>query len=104
VIDLVLAHRPRLLGPPLHDRHPGSSSSQSPNQASISSSSRQRPEPSAGDCFNAGLLRGSDPPEALALGCAAGAASNHGIGGTGSSPGLTAALALARNVSVRPWP
>ena len=62
----------------------------------------------AGDCFNAGLLagllRGDDPPEALALGCATGAASTQGIGGTGSSPGLTAALALARNVSVRPWP
>jgi sugar/nucleoside kinase (ribokinase family) len=62
----------------------------------------------AGDCFNAGLLagllRGDDPPEALALGCAAGAASTQGIGGTGSSPGLTAALALARNVTVRPWP
>jgi sugar/nucleoside kinase (ribokinase family) len=62
----------------------------------------------AGDCFNAGLLagllRGSDPPDALALGCAAGAASTLGIGGTGSSPGLAAALALARDVTVRPWP
>jgi sugar/nucleoside kinase (ribokinase family) len=62
----------------------------------------------ADDCFNAGLLagllRGSDPPEALALGCATGAASTQGIGGTGSSPGLSAALALARNVSVQPWP
>ena len=62
----------------------------------------------AGDCFNAGLLagllRGSDPPDALALGCAAGAASTQGIGGTGGSPELTAALALAREVTVRPWP
>jgi sugar/nucleoside kinase (ribokinase family) len=62
----------------------------------------------AGDCFNAGLLagllRGSDPPDALALGCAAGAASTQGIGGTGSSPGLSAALALAREVTIRPWP
>jgi sugar/nucleoside kinase (ribokinase family) len=62
----------------------------------------------AGDCFNAGLLAGllggSDPQAALALGCAAGAASTQGIGGTGSSPDLTAALALARDVTVRPWP
>ena len=62
----------------------------------------------AGDCFNAGLLagllRGGDPPEALALGCAVGAASTQGIGGTGGSPELTAALALAREVTVRPWP
>jgi sugar/nucleoside kinase (ribokinase family) len=62
----------------------------------------------AGDCFNAGLLagllRGSKPPDALALGCAAGAASTQGIGGTGSSPELSAALALARDVTVRPWP
>jgi sugar/nucleoside kinase (ribokinase family) len=59
----------------------------------------------AGDCFNAGLLagllRGAEPPDALALGCAVGAASTQGIGGTGSSPGLTAALALARDVTVR---
>jgi sugar/nucleoside kinase (ribokinase family) len=62
----------------------------------------------AGDCFNAGLLagllRGLEPPAALALGCAVGAASTQGIGGTGSSPGLTAALALARGVAVRPGP
>ncbi len=59
----------------------------------------------AGDCFNAGLLagllHGLEPPDALALGCAAGAASTRGIGGTGSSPDLTAALALARKVAVR---
>jgi pfkB family carbohydrate kinase len=62
----------------------------------------------AGDCFNAGLLagllRGGDPPAALALGCAAGAASTPGVGGTGSCPGLSAALALARDVTVRAWP
>jgi sugar/nucleoside kinase (ribokinase family) len=62
----------------------------------------------AGDCFNAGLLagllHGYQPAEALALGCAAGAASTQGIGGTGSSPGLTTALAMARNVAVRPGP
>ena len=62
----------------------------------------------AGDCFNAGLLagllRGLEPPAALALGCAVGAASTRGIGGTGSSPELTAALALAREVTVRPGP
>ena len=60
----------------------------------------------ARDCFNAGLLagllRGFEPPAALALGCAAGAASTRGIGGTGSSPGLAAALALAKDVTVRP--
>jgi sugar/nucleoside kinase (ribokinase family) len=62
----------------------------------------------AGDCFNAGLLagrlQGLEPPAALALGCAAGAASTQGIGGTGSSPDLSAALALARKVIVRPGP
>jgi sugar/nucleoside kinase (ribokinase family) len=52
----------------------------------------------------AGLLRGSDPSAALALGCAVGATSTRGIGGTGSSPELTAALTLARDVTVRPWP
>lgn len=60
----------------------------------------------AGDCFNAGLLagllRGLEPRDALALGCAVGAASTQGIGGTGSSPELAAALALAREVTVRP--
>jgi sugar/nucleoside kinase (ribokinase family) len=62
----------------------------------------------AGDCFNAGLLagllRGLEPPAALALGCAVGGASTQGIGGTGSSPELTAALALASDVTVRPGP
>jgi sugar/nucleoside kinase (ribokinase family) len=60
----------------------------------------------AGDCFNAGLmaglLRGLDLPEALALGCAAGAASTRGIGGTGSCADLAAAAHLARTVSVTP--
>ncbi|MGH3212285.1 MAG: carbohydrate kinase family protein [Trebonia sp.] len=59
----------------------------------------------AGDCFNAGLLagllNGFEPADALALGCAAGAASTQGIGGTGSSPELTAALAMARDVTVQ---
>jgi sugar/nucleoside kinase (ribokinase family) len=62
----------------------------------------------AGDCFGAGLLAGLlaglEPPDALALGCAVGAASTQGIGGTGSSPDLATALALARKVSVRPVP
>jgi sugar/nucleoside kinase (ribokinase family) len=62
----------------------------------------------AGDCFNAGLiaglLNGLEPPEALALGCAAGAASTQGVGGTGRATDLAAALALARDVPVRPEP
>jgi sugar/nucleoside kinase (ribokinase family) len=62
----------------------------------------------AGDCFDAGLLagllHGLEPPAALALGCAVGAASTQAIGGTGASPDLTAALALANEVTVRPWP
>jgi sugar/nucleoside kinase (ribokinase family) len=60
----------------------------------------------AGDCFNAGLLagllRGLDPAQALALACATGALSTQGIGGTGHVLELTAALALAREVTVRP--
>lgn len=62
----------------------------------------------AGDCFNAGLLagllRGLEPANALALGCAAGAASTQGLGGTASSADLAAALALANEVTVRPVP
>ena len=58
----------------------------------------------AGDCFNAGLiaglLQGLALPEAAALGCAAGALSTRAPGGTGSSPGLPAALALAGHASV----
>jgi len=60
----------------------------------------------AGDCFNAGLLagllQGLEPPAALALGCAVGAASTQAIGGTGGTCELAAALALARDVTVRP--
>ena len=58
----------------------------------------------AGDCFNAGLiaglLRGLDLPQAAALGCAAGALSTRGPGGTGSAPDLRSALALAGTASV----
>jgi sugar/nucleoside kinase (ribokinase family) len=62
----------------------------------------------AGDCFNAGLLagllNGFDPADALALGCAVGGASTRGVGGTGSSPELAAALAMASEVTVRLGP
>lgn len=62
----------------------------------------------AGDCFNAGLLtgllRGLEPAEALALACATGALSTRGIGGSGYVLELTAALALGREVTVRPAP
>jgi len=64
----------------------------------------------AGDCFNAGLLAGLltglEPAGALALGCATGAASTQGVGGTGRATDLTAALALAADVAVavRPGP
>ena len=58
----------------------------------------------AGDCFNAGLLtgllRGLEPAKALALACATGALSTQGIGGSGYVLELTAALALAREVTV----
>jgi sugar/nucleoside kinase (ribokinase family) len=59
----------------------------------------------AGDCFNAGLLagllRGLELPDALALGCAVGALSTQGIGGTGSLVDLTSALELAKHVTVK---
>jgi sugar/nucleoside kinase (ribokinase family) len=62
----------------------------------------------AGDCFNAGLLagllNGLEPSDALALGCAVGAASTQGIGGTAGAPELASALALARDVAVRAEP
>jgi sugar/nucleoside kinase (ribokinase family) len=62
----------------------------------------------AGDCFNAGLLagllNGLEPPAALALGCATGAASTQGVGGTGRATDLATALALAGDVAVRPGP
>lgn len=58
----------------------------------------------AGDCFNAGLitglLRGLPLAEAAALGCATGALSTGGPGGTAASPGLAPALALARTAAV----
>jgi sugar/nucleoside kinase (ribokinase family) len=59
----------------------------------------------AGDCFNAGviagLLDGLDLPAAVALGCAAGAASTRAPGGTAGCPDLPTARALARGVTVR---
>jgi sugar/nucleoside kinase (ribokinase family) len=62
----------------------------------------------AGDCFNAGLIaglrRGLDLPEAAALGCAAGTASTAAVGGSGARIELTAVLALAGRVSIRPVP
>ena len=62
----------------------------------------------AGDCFNAGLiaglLNGLEPPRALALGCATGAASTQAVGGTGRATDLATALALAAEVPVRPGP
>ena len=60
----------------------------------------------AGDCFNAGLIaglrRGLDLPEAAALGCAAGTASTAAVGGSGARIELTAVLAQASRVSIRP--
>ena len=60
----------------------------------------------AGDCFNAGviagLLGGLDLGGAVALGCAAGAASTQAPGGTAGCPDLPTAQALARGVTVRP--
>jgi sugar/nucleoside kinase (ribokinase family) len=62
----------------------------------------------AGDCFNAGLLTGLlsglEPSEALALACATGALATQGIGGSGYVLDLNDALALARNIAVRPAP
>jgi sugar/nucleoside kinase (ribokinase family) len=58
----------------------------------------------AGDCFSAGmlagLLRGQPLADALALGCAVGAASTRAAGGTAGCPDLAEALALARAVTV----
>jgi sugar/nucleoside kinase (ribokinase family) len=58
----------------------------------------------AGDCFNAGLLtgllRGFEPAEALALACATGALSTQAVGGSGYVLEFTAALTLAREVTV----
>ena len=62
----------------------------------------------AGDCFNAGLitglLRGLDLPRAAALGCAVGAASTQGLGGTGSAPALADVLPAAEQAVIRPVP
>jgi sugar/nucleoside kinase (ribokinase family) len=53
----------------------------------------------AGDCFNAGLiaglLQGLALPAAAALGCATGALSTGGLGGTASAPDLATAARLA---------
>ncbi len=53
----------------------------------------------AGDCFNAGLiaglLDGLDLPQAVALGCAVGAASTEAVGGTGAVVDRASAEALA---------
>jgi sugar/nucleoside kinase (ribokinase family) len=58
----------------------------------------------AGDCFNAGLLTGLlrslELPDALALGCAVGALSTQGVGGTGNLVDLTTALGVASTVTV----
>ncbi len=62
----------------------------------------------AGDCFNAGLiaglLAGLALPEAAALGCAAGALSTGGVGGTASAPGLAEARAMAGTVTISDCP
>jgi ribokinase len=54
----------------------------------------------AGDSFDAGFLaarlEGASLPEALALGCACGALSTRGAGGTAAQPTLDEARALAR--------
>jgi sugar/nucleoside kinase (ribokinase family) len=60
----------------------------------------------AGDCFNAGvitgLLGGLGLAGAVALGCATGAASTLGPGGTAACPDLPTAQALADGVTIRP--
>ena len=59
----------------------------------------------AGDCFNAGLiaglLDGLSLPQAVALGCAAGALSTAAPGGTASAPSLAAAARPAAAASIR---
>ncbi len=58
----------------------------------------------AGDCFNAGvimgLLDGLDLPHAVALGCAVGAASTAGVGGTGARIDRQTALSLAAAAAI----
>jgi sugar/nucleoside kinase (ribokinase family) len=60
----------------------------------------------AGDCFNAGvimgLLDGLDLPHAVALGCAAGAASTAAVGGTGARVDRQAAVSLATTAAITP--
>ena len=60
----------------------------------------------AGDCFNAGLiaglLQGLPLPAAAALGCATGALSTGGLGGTASAPDLPTAARLAALASAVP--
>jgi sugar/nucleoside kinase (ribokinase family) len=61
----------------------------------------------AGDCFNAGLLagllRGLEMPDALALGCAVGALSTQGVGGTGYRVDMASALRVASGVTIDPF-
>jgi sugar/nucleoside kinase (ribokinase family) len=58
----------------------------------------------AGDCCNAGLIAGLlqdlPLPQAVALGCAAGALSTRALGGTAGAPDLLAATNLARQATV----
>ena len=58
----------------------------------------------AGDCFNAGLIaglrQGLSLPDAAALGCAVGALSTAGRGGTATAPDYPTAARLARQATV----
>lgn len=62
----------------------------------------------AGDCFNAavitGMLQGLDLPDAVALGCAVGAASTAAVGGTGARIDLRTALDLAGAATITRTP
>lgn len=59
----------------------------------------------AGDCFNAGviagLLAGLDLPGSVAVGCAAGAESTAGLGGTGARVDRETAFRLAAAATIR---
>jgi sugar/nucleoside kinase (ribokinase family) len=59
----------------------------------------------AGDCFNAGLIAGLlqdlPLPEAAALGCAVGALSTGGAGGTAAAPDMTLAAKFAQQAGPR---
>jgi sugar/nucleoside kinase (ribokinase family) len=61
----------------------------------------------AGDCFNAGLivglLGGLSLPAATALGCAVGAASTQGAGGTGARVDLDSARGQAASMTSKTW-